>query len=365
MTPDELRELGLYDPDAPDAEERFALLQLTLEHGVALDAIREAIAENRLHALAAVWVVEGGFERLQLDEAAAAAGVDAASAHELWRALGFADSQPGVRPCSERDIDVFRVFKLLEETLSRDVALQIARVMGSALAGVADAEVGAVRSAQEAPLRAGGAGNLDVARDLVETARAFMPLIAPVLDTVHRHHVAAAGRRYSLWGVKPTPESTTDAVVGFADLVGFTALSSDRSATALNRLVVEFEQLVAGALARPSARLVKLIGDEAMFVAGDATEALTIARSIVAAADASADLPPVRVGLAAGEVLVREGDLFGPVVNRASRLVATAGPGQIVLDAEVARRVAMVDVVALGPRRLAGFDSPVEVYAVA
>ena len=63
MTPDELRELGLYDPDAPDAEERFALLQLTLEHGVALDAIREAIAENRLHALAAVWVVEGDHSR--------------------------------------------------------------------------------------------------------------------------------------------------------------------------------------------------------------------------------------------------------------------------------------------------------------
>ena len=132
-------------------------------------------------------------------------------------------------------MEVFGIFKLLDETMSPELALQIARVTGSALASVADAEVAAVRSAQEAPLRAGGGGNVDVARDLVQTAKAFMPLLAPVLDTVHRHHVAAAGRRYALWGVPPTEESTTDAVVGFADLVGFTALSSGRTATRAGR----------------------------------------------------------------------------------------------------------------------------------
>jgi len=362
VTPAELQQLGLYDPAAPDAEERLALLQLALDHGVSLGEIRDAIAERRLHAIAAVWVVEGGVERLRIEEAAARAGLDGPTARRVWSALGFADPLADERPCSERDVEVFRLFELLEQTLSRDVALQLARVMGSALASLADAEVAAVRSAQEAPLRAGGGGNVDVARDLVRTAEAFMPLIAPVLDTVHRHQVAAAGRRYALWGVPATTQSTTDAVVGFADLVGFTAVSSGRSAAALDALVVEFERLVSDVLARPSARLVKLIGDEAMFAAGDAAEALAIARAIVDAVDASDDLPPVRVGLAAGEVLVREGDLFGPVVNLAARLVGTAGPRQIVLDAEVARRAGPDRVVALGPRTLDGFDHPVEVY---
>jgi adenylate cyclase len=365
VTPEELQELGLYDPTAPDADERLELLELALDHGVTIDEIRDAIAERRLHAIAAVWVVEGGAERLPLEEAAARAGLGVEEARRIWRALGFVDPMPGERPCSERDVEVFGVFKLLEQTTSPDLALQIARVTGSALASVADAEVAAVRSAQEAPLRAGGGGNVDVARDLVQTAKAFMPLLAPVLDTVHRHHVAAAGRRYALWGVPPTEESTTDAVVGFADLVGFTALSSGRTAAALDGLVVEFERVVVDALARPSARLVKLIGDEAMFVAGDAVEALDIASTIVERVRASGGLPPVRVGLAAGEVLVREGDLFGPVVNLASRLVGTAGAGQIVLDEEVARRVGMAGIVALGPRAVAGFDEPVDVYAVA
>ena len=248
--------------------------------------------------------------------------------------------------------------------MTPDLALQIARVMGSALASVADAEVAAVRSAQEAPLRAGGGGNVEVAFDLVRTAEDFMPLLAPVLDTVHRHHVAAAGRRYALWGVPPTPEGTTDAVVGFADLVGFTALSASLTATALDSLLVEFERLVVDVLARPSARLVKLIGDEAMFVVGDAVEAVAIARQLVDAVSASDGLPPVRIGLAAGEVLVREGDLFGPVVNLASRLVGSAEPGQVVLDTETARRVGESDVRALGRRAIAGYDEPVEVFAL-
>jgi adenylate cyclase len=364
MTPEELRRLGLYDPAAPDAQERLALLELALAHGVTLDEIREAIAERRLHAIAAVWVVEGGTERLRLDEAAARAGVELERACQVWRALGFADPEAGERPCSERDVEVFRVFGLLADTMSREVALQIARVMGSSFASVADAEVAAVRSAQEAPLRAGGGDNVDVAHDLVRTAEAFMPLLAPVLDTVHRHHVAAAGRRYALWAVPPTAGSTTEAVVGFADLVGFTALSSGRDAATVDDLVVEFERLVVEALAHPAARLVKLIGDEAMFVVGSASEALAIARTIVHSVAASPDLPPVRVGLAAGEVVVREGDLFGPVVNLASRLVDTAGPGQIVLDDEVARRADAAGIIALGPRAVPGFDDPVDVYAL-
>ena len=222
----------------------------------------------------------------------------------------------------------------------------------------------AVRSAQEAPLRAGGGDNVDVAHDLVRTAKDFMPLLAPVLDTVHRHHVAAAGRRYSLWGVPPTAEGTTDAVVGFADLVGFTALSHGRTAAEADALVVEFEQVVTDTFARPSARLVKLIGDEAMFVVGDAAEAIAIARVLLDSVGANDGLPPVRVGLAAGEVLVREGDLFGPVVNLASRLVGSAEPGQVVLDRETARRVGMEHVTLLGARTVVGLDEPVEVFGL-
>ena len=76
-------------------------------------------------------------------------------------------------------------------------------------------------------------------------------------------------------------------------------------------------------------------------------------------------LPSLRIGIAAGEVVTRDGDLFGPVVNLAARLVATASPDEIVVDDETARRLGNgVTVRPLGTRRLQGFDDPVEVYAL-
>jgi adenylate cyclase len=46
-------------------------------------------------------------------------------------------------------------------------------------------------------------------------------------------------------------------------------------------------------------------------------------------------LPPLRIGVAAGEVLARDGDYFGPVVNLASRLTGVAGAGDVLVPAEL------------------------------
>ncbi|HLM62652.1 MAG TPA: adenylate/guanylate cyclase domain-containing protein, partial [Acidimicrobiales bacterium] len=44
------------------------------------------------------------------------------------------------------------------------------------------------------------------------------------------------------------------------------------------------------------------------------------------------ELSDVRVGLASGNVLEREGDLYGPTVNLASRITGIAFPGSIVVS---------------------------------
>jgi hypothetical protein len=66
-----------------------------------------------------------------------------------------------------------------------------------------------------------------------------------------------------------------------------------------------------------------MIGDEVMFVTDTPTDA---ARIGLALAEAYADdelLSDVRVALAVGPVLVQDGDFYGPVVNLASRAVAS------------------------------------------
>ncbi len=115
--------------------------------------------------------------------------------------------------------------------------------------------------------------------------------------------------------------------IGFADLAGYTTLSAELDSEMLGDFVARWEEVVYDTVAEHGARVVKTIGDEAMFVGLPAT----VANIAVALRDAavSAGLPPVRTGLASGMVVARDGDFYGPVVNLASRLTEVVPPGEI------------------------------------
>src|SRR5262249_53162457 len=66
---------------------------------------------------------------------------------------------------------------------------------------------------------------------------------------------------------------------------------------------------------------------------GDAAE---IALRLTAPDRDRKGLPALRVGMAAGRVLTRFGDVYGPVVNLAARLTSLAKPGTALVDAELA-----------------------------
>ena len=71
---------------------------------------------------------------------------------------------------------------------------------------------------------------------------------------------------------------------------------------------------------------------------------------------------PVRMGLATGEAELQEGDYFGAVLNRASRVMAAGHGGQILLVESTAGLLTGVDLLDLGPRRLRDVPMPVEVF---
>jgi len=356
----ELEALGLYDPQAPGAADRLSLLRLALHHGATVDEIRTAITGARLHALAAERVMLDRVSRLTLAEAAQQAGTDLAFATRVWRALGFVVPVPDTTVCTDADVDVLAFYETLRAGVAENSAVSQARVTGAALSRVADSSIQTVRTDVEAPMRQAGGTDADLGVRFVELASTLVPRIYPMFEAVHRRHLVEAAHRYSLWGASPTLMSTTEAVIGFADLVGYTALNQQLTAEELGSLIDTFEQRVLDAVARPGARLVKVIGDEAMFVAGTADDAAAVARELLGASE----LPTMRIGVAAGTLLARDGDLFGPVVNRAARLERLAAPGQALCDADTARRLAAARVAAVGPRTLAGFDEPVQVFVL-
>ena len=76
---------------------------------------------------------------------------------------------------------------------------------------------------------------------------------------------------------------------------------------------------------------------------------------------------PLRIGIAAGKVIVFEGDDFiGMAINLASRLCDAAGPGEILANDEVAAALGdSFPVVPLGQRPIPGIVTPVSVWRVA
>jgi class 3 adenylate cyclase len=97
----------------------------------------------------------------------------------------------------------------------------------------------------------------------------------------------------------------------------------------------------------------------------DALEcALAIREGFRARNETSSTLLRVRIGLAAGEPVDRDGDLFGPTVNLASRLCAASDPDSVLVSEGVhevgsSKGFAFTEV---DRRSLKGFARPVRAF---
>jgi adenylate cyclase len=260
-----------------------------------------------------------GTPELTSAEVSRAGGVDLEAARTLWRALGFPPVPDDARIFTQADADVLRtVRRLLERTgLDPAVVVQLARLTGRSLGRVADAQVDAAGRVLGDPNTA-----------LPPFAADFERLMAYVW---RRQLVAAVLRRAAL-----PAAGEASVAVGFADMVGFTALSQALDGSELAAMVARFEATAYEHVPRHGGRVVKMIGDEVMFAADDAAAAADIALALVEAHAAAPDLPAVRVGLARGPALAWEGDLFGPTVNLASRLVNVARAGTVLVSEPLA-----------------------------
>jgi adenylate cyclase len=159
--------------------------------------------------------------------------------------------------------------------------------------------------------------------------------IARLLEFVWRRQMAAGIQRNMLLRSHGLgPGQRPEIAVGFADMVGFTLLSQHLTDEELAAVVRRFEEISHDIVTNARGRVVKMIGDEVMFVVDSVADAARIGLGL---ADAYADddlLSDVRVGLAFGPVLLRDGDYFGPTVNLAHRIVNIGNPGTVLMSDE-------------------------------
>ena len=111
-------------------------------------------------------------------------------------------------------------------------------------------------------------------------------------------------------------------------------------------------------------RVVKMIGDEVMFVVSDAFAACRVALELARRVEEHPALPLLRGALASGDLVRGYGDYYGPVVNGAARAVKLAEPGTILATEGVRQRTdsAAIDFEPFGERHLRGIDRPVRLF---
>jgi TolB-like protein len=160
------------------------------------------------------------------------------------------------------------------------------------------------------------------------------------------------------------------AAIMYTDMVGYTALGQrDES---LSLATVEAQQKVLGpVLTRHGGRVVKTMGDAFLVEFTNALEgarcAYDIQRSVreFNLALTSEGRIHLRVGIHLGDVVEKEGDIFGDAVNVASRIEPLAEDGGVCLTQQVYDQVKNkmdVPLVSRGKVSLKGVIEPVEVY---
>lgn len=291
-------------------------------------------------ALVAIARAFGGRgRRYDIDELAEVIGADPVHLRLLWRSLGFTEPITGEKLLSDSDLRMLAgiIPFLSEGGLSDELALQMTRVIGSSMARIATAQVDSVVAQFDADgaNRAEGEGTLEFEsadQAMAAQTASLLSAMPDVLEFVWRRHLVNAAQRRLL----RRAGAETALCVGFADLVGFTAHTQQLNDRELAAVVERFEKLAYDVIPAQGGRVVKMIGDEVLFVADDIPTGARIALAIAEAYRHDEALSDVRVGLAAGSVLEREGDVYGPVVNLANRIVVVAFPGSVVVSSEVA-----------------------------
>ena len=352
--------LGLYDPGVPDAETRLALLQYLVDRGASEDELVHAAHEDRLPGLAIEIMRRQFAPRITPRELVESGEIDLATFDRVWRAAGLPTVDPDAPVLFDWDREVFGAFTAGAVVFGEEATLQFTRVVGAALATIADAALATFGVTLEPTLETGELDELEYTK-VAEAATAMLVNEVPaVIAGLFRHHVESARERYLAMGAG----ERAVLAVGFLDIVGSTQLTWDVGAAKVGSAMSEFERRAAEEIASRGGRLVKTIGDEVMYVATSADDAALIGLALARYADEHPVLTSLRGSVAWGEAVRGIGDFYGPVVNLAARMVKQGEPGQIVVNGELAAALSpsVARGVPLGERTLRGFDAPVPLF---
>jgi len=152
----------------------------------------------------------------------------------------------------------------------------------------------------------------------------------------------------------------------FVDMCGFTRMNDTLGDDEALAVLAEFRAIVRGLSPDHGIRVGKWLGDGCMFVGTEVRPVVETVMDLTERMENASIVLPLRIGIAAGRVIVFEGDDFiGMAINLASRLCDAAGPGEILATKEVVEEVGdEFGAVPLGFRAIPGLVTPLEIWRI-
>jgi adenylate cyclase len=314
-------------------EARLALLEELSSSGVPLEELRRAIEEDRLALLPVERVFGAGEERYTAAEIAEGAGIEQEFLIRLLQALGAPIPGEREQAYTESDMEAARRAKLfMEAGLPAEAVLETSRIIGISMASLADASRDMVGEVFTQP----GIDEHELAMRYAAAAETMPPLLGETLVHAFRIHLREAIRQAVITEAELAEGrlyGSDDVTIAFADLVGFTRLGESLEIEQIGQLTGRLFELASDA-ARPPVRLVKMIGDAAMF---SSREPLPVLDAVLGLVDAAGldEMPSLKAGIATGPALGRGGDWYGRPVNLAARITSFARPDSVLVDQAV------------------------------
>ena len=348
-------------------EARLALLEDLANDGVPLEELKRAVEEDRLVLLPVERVFEEGTERYTAQEIAAGAGLEYDFLVRLMRALGAPIPADEERVYGEADLEAAKRAKLfMDAGMPENGVLDTSRIIGISMANLADANRDLVGEVFTEP----GVDERELAQRYAAAAQTMSPLLGDTLLHAYRIHLREAISQAVISETELAEgrlSGSDEVTIAFADLVGFTRLGESLEIEQIGELTGRLFELASEA-ARPPVRLVKMIGDAAMF---SSRETVPLLDAVVGLVDAAGneELPSLRAGVAHGQALSRGGDWYGRPVNLAARITGFARPDTVVVAQDVKDAVESADenefrFSFVGKRRFKGIEGEVPVQRV-
>jgi adenylate cyclase len=286
----------------------------------------------------------------------------------LHESIGFEPPNPHDR-AGEDDLallDIMALFRSVE--VPDEAVIRLFAVYADAVRRLAKAEAELYEAKIEERLRASGRTE----RELIEFGTDFGNRVSAALERalvmVYRRHRVHAWIEHSVNHV----EAALDAegieshvpqppAICFVDLTGYTRLTEERGDRFAADVAAQLASLVKDISRRRGGSPIRWLGDGGMFHFREPARAVDAGLDMVEQAPASG-LPPAHIGIHAGPVIFQDGDVYGRIVNLASRLASVAQAGEVVVSEEVVQQAGGFNFQDIGPVTLKGLLAPMHLF---